>query len=222
MTAVPDGPPDGPLADGELLRRHLAGDRDAFGELVGRHSDRAWAVALGMLHDREDAADAVQEAMVSALRGAASFRGEAAVATWLHRIVVNACLDRLRRRRARPTVPLPAAAERTLAAPGDDMATREDRMALEEALARLPEAQRTALILVDVAGRPVAEVALMLGIPVGTVKSRCARARAQLAVMLGHLRPGNQPAVPDVSERGRPDDAVAGPEAREEVMWGDA
>ncbi|MGF7238951.1 MAG: RNA polymerase sigma factor SigM [Frankia sp.] len=231
MTAIqadppdPDRPdtgrPDGRPADAELLRRHLAGDRDAFGELARRHSDRAWAVAIGILHDREDAADAVQEAMVAALRGAPGFRGDAAVATWLHRIVVNACLDRLRRRRARPTVPLPDAAERTLAAPGDDMATREDRMALEAALARLPDTQRAALILVDVAGQPVAEVALMLGIPVGTVKSRCARARAQLAVMLGDLRPGNQPAVPDVSQRGESDGAVSAPDVYEEVTRGD-
>lgn len=192
MEALPD--------DAELLRRHVAGDPDAFGVLVRRHSDRAWAVAIGMLRDREEAADAVQEAMISALRAAGSFRGDATVATWLHRIVVNACLDRMRRRRARPTVPLPATDELAIPAPGDAMATREDRVAIEAALARLPEGQRAALLLVDVEGRPVAEVARMLGVPVGTVKSRCSRARAQLAVMLGYLRPGNPGAVPDVSE----------------------
>jgi RNA polymerase sigma-70 factor (ECF subfamily) len=214
-------PSDAGPSDAELLRRHLAGDPDAFGLVVRRHSDRAWAVAIGMLRDREDAADAVQEAMLAALRGVTGFRGEASVGTWLHRIVVNACLDRMRRRKARPTVPMPAEAERSLAAPGDEMATREDRVAIEAALARLPDAQRAALVLVDVEGRPVAEAAAMLGVPVGTVKSRCARARSQLAVMLGYLRPGNQAAVPNVSERERSDRCAHTPDTRGEVIGDD-
>ena len=88
----------------ELLRRHVAGDTEAFGELFRRHRDRLWAVALRTLCDPEEAADALQDAMVSAFRRAADFRGESAVTTWLHRIVVNASLDRLRRRAARPAV----------------------------------------------------------------------------------------------------------------------
>ena len=74
---------------------------------MSRHRDRLWAVALRTLGDPEDAADALQDALISAFRAAGGFRGEAAVTTWLHRIVVNACLDRMRRRKARPTVPLP-------------------------------------------------------------------------------------------------------------------
>src|ERR671922_3024376 len=97
-------PDEGWPADAELLRRHVAGDPDAFGELFRRHRDRLWAVALRTLHDPDDAADALQEAMISAFRRAAEFRGEAAVTTWLHRIVVNAALDRLRRRAARPAL----------------------------------------------------------------------------------------------------------------------
>jgi len=89
-------------SDAELLARHIDGDADAFGELFLRHKDRLWAVALGTLSDPEDAADAVQDAMISAFRRADSFRGDSAVTTWLHRIVVNACLDRMRRRAARP------------------------------------------------------------------------------------------------------------------------
>ena len=87
--------------DRALLERHIAGDADAFGTLVQRHRDRLWRIALRTLGDPEDAADAVQEALLSAYRSAAGFRGEAAVTTWLHRIVVNACLDLARRRAAR-------------------------------------------------------------------------------------------------------------------------
>ncbi|MGH8880276.1 MAG: sigma-70 family RNA polymerase sigma factor, partial [Stackebrandtia sp.] len=80
--------------DAELLRRHATGgDRDAFGELFRRHRDRLWAVALRTLSDPEEAADALQDAMIKAYRAAAKFRGDSAVTTWLHRIVVNACLD---------------------------------------------------------------------------------------------------------------------------------
>ena len=89
-------------SDAELLRRHVAGDSDAFGELFRRHRDRLWAVALRTVCDPEEAADALQDAMISAFRRAADFRGDSAVTTWLHRIVVNACLDRLRRRAVRP------------------------------------------------------------------------------------------------------------------------
>src|SRR5437762_2651621 len=102
-----DPQPRDPRDDAALLRAHAAGDRDAFGELVYRHRDRLWAVALRTLGEREEAADALQDALLSAYRAAAGFRGDAAVTTWLHRIVVNACLDRVRRRQSRPTVPLP-------------------------------------------------------------------------------------------------------------------
>ena len=89
--------------DAELLAAHVAGDADAFGELFTRHRDRLWAVALRTSGSPEDAADALQEAMIAAFRRAGSFRGDAAVTTWLHRIVVNACLDQHRRRKSRPT-----------------------------------------------------------------------------------------------------------------------
>ena len=91
-------PDEGSPTDHELLRRHVAGDAEAFGELFRRHRDRLWAVALRTVCDPDEAADALQDAMVSAFRRAADFRGESAVTTWLHRIVVNASLDRLRRR----------------------------------------------------------------------------------------------------------------------------
>ena len=88
-------------SDAELLRLHVAGDPDAFGRLFLRHKDRLWAVALRTVGDPDDAADALQEAMISAFRRAGDFRGQSAVTTWLHRIVVNASVDRLRRRPSR-------------------------------------------------------------------------------------------------------------------------
>src|SRR5438445_13470920 len=97
---------DEPGDDRQLLERHVAGDRTAFASLVERHRDRLWRVALRTLGDPDDAADAVQDALLSAYRAAAGFRGDAAVTTWLHRIVVNACLDQTRRRAVRPTVAL--------------------------------------------------------------------------------------------------------------------
>lgn len=180
--------------DEELLAQHAAGDRDAFGEIVRRHRDRLWAVAVRTLGDQEEAADALQDAFVNALRSAGSFRGEAQVTTWLHRIVVNACLDRARRRTARPTVPLPPD---DLAPAAPDLFGLAERSAeLSAALARLPVEQAAALVLVDALGYGVEEAARILDAPTGTVKSRCARGRARLAVSLGHLRPERNHSAP--------------------------
>ena len=128
----------------------------------------------------------MQDAFISAFRRADSFRGEAAVTTWLHRIVVNACLDRLRRATARPR-PLP---ERELPDRTTRTARSRPRLDVREALARLPEGQRMALVLVDMHGLSVAEAATILEVAEGTVKSRCARGRSALAVMLGPSVPG--------------------------------
>ena len=114
--------------------------------------------------------------------------------TWLHRIVVNACFDRLRR--VKPTGQLP---ERDLSDGRDDHGQAETRLDLRQALARLPEAQRQALVLVDMHAVPVAEAAALLGVPEGTIKSRCFRGRATLATMLtrsGEARAPMEPAPP--------------------------
>jgi len=169
--------------DRALLRAHVDGDRDAFAQLVRRHRDRLWAVALRTIGDREDAADALQEALISAYRSAHRFRGDSAVTTWLHRIVVNACLDRVRRRNVRPTVPLLETEPMPVAPVDSDTA-----LDVRAALAKLPIEQRAALVLVDVQGYSVAEAAAILDVAEGTVKSRCARGRARLASLLGYLR----------------------------------
>jgi RNA polymerase sigma-70 factor, ECF subfamily len=172
--------------DAELVAAHRAGDRHAFARLVSRHADRLWGTALRTLGDPHEADDAVQEALLSAYRGARSFRGEASVRTWLHRIVVNACIDRMRQADLRPTVPWPD--REPPARSGDPAGELATRLAVAEALALLPVDQRVAVVLVDVQCCPVAEVAQILQVPVGTVKSRCARGRARLAALLGHLR----------------------------------
>ncbi|HVQ90411.1 MAG TPA: RNA polymerase sigma factor SigM [Mycobacteriales bacterium] len=190
-------------SDTELLRAHADGDPLAFEVLVRRHRDRMWAVALRTLRDPEEAADALQEALISAYRAAGSFRAESAVTTWLHRIVVNACLDRVRRRQARPTVTLPDEGPGEPADRRDHLAERDTAMAVDAALGQLPIEQRSAITLVDIEGYSVAETARILGVAEGTVKSRCARGRARLALLLGHLRNLDAPAgVPAKSSAG--------------------
>ncbi|WP_059010089.1 RNA polymerase sigma factor SigM [Streptomyces specialis] len=199
--------------DQELLDRHVAGDPDAFAELVRRHRDRLWAVALRTLGDREEAADALQDALVSAYRAAHTFRGQSAVTTWLHRITVNACLDRARKARTRRTSPMPEPERlETLLEPHESAevpAERQDlRRELSLALAQLPAEQRAALVLVDLQGYPVAEAARILEIPIGTVKSRCARARTRLLPLLRHLHPR---ATEEAAERNQPTGASVPP-----------
>ncbi|MBC6456476.1 RNA polymerase sigma factor SigM [Actinomadura sp. HBU206391] len=178
------------VPDKELLSRHAAGDPHAFAELVHRHRDRMWAVALRTLGDPEEAADALQDAFLSAFRAAGRFRGDAAVTTWLHRIVVNACLDRLRRKTLRPAVSMGDDAALDSVAPKSVDPTSAHELALDvtAALQQLPFEQRAALILVDMMGYPVDDAAKVLEVPAGTIKSRCARGRARLAPHLLHLR----------------------------------
>ena len=178
----------GDPTDAELVAAHRAGDRRAFGELAHRYRSRMWGIAVRMLNNPEDAADVVQEALVAAYRRAGSYRGDASVRTWLHRILVNACIDRMRHEQRRVVVPFP---ESEPPARRPDMAGElVTRLAVDAALAALPVAQRAAVVLVDVQGWPVEEAAGILDVPVGTVKSRCSRGRARLAVLLGHLRAG--------------------------------
>ncbi|GAA2777642.1 RNA polymerase sigma factor SigM [Streptomyces rameus] len=182
------------VSDKDLLARHVEGDPEAFGEIVRRHRDRLWAVALRTLGDREEAADAVQDALVSAYRAAHTFRGQSAVTTWLHRITVNACLDRARKAASRKTAPVDDTERlEQLLEPHESASAPAERKdvhrQLLEALGTLPPEQRAALVLVDMQGYPVAEAARILDVPTGTVKSRCARGRARLLPLLTHLWP---------------------------------
>ncbi|HSV38543.1 MAG TPA: RNA polymerase sigma factor SigM [Nocardioidaceae bacterium] len=186
------------LDDAALLSAHVGGDPAAFGVLFTRHRDRLWAVALRTTGDPEDAADALQEALIAAFRRAGSFRGDAAVTTWLHRIVVNACLDRIRRRKVRLAEPLPddvdeyAGRGSTLTASVDDPVDAalgsERRAAVLAALETLPADQRAALVLVDMEGYSIDETAAILDCAPGTIKSRCSRGRAKLLPLLAAYR----------------------------------
>ncbi len=186
-------------SDQELLAAHVAGDPDAFGVLFARHRDRLWAVAVRTMGNREDAADGLQDGLIAAYRRAATFRGDAAVTTWLHRVVVNACLDRIRGAKVRRADPLPddleeyrdrgsaASATPATADPADLSVRSERRRLVVQALGELPPEQRAALVLVDMEGYSVAEAAQVLDCAVGTVKSRCSRGRARLAEVLAPL-----------------------------------
>ncbi len=183
-------------SDAELLAAHVSGDPDAFAQLFTRHRDRLWAVALRTMGNPHDAADGLQDGLVAAYRRAETFRGDAAVTTWLHRVVVNACLDRIRAAKVRRADALPddldeygdRGSASSSARPADDPAeaaiSDDRRRAVLDALATLPAEQRAALILVDMEGYPVAEVAAILDCAEGTVKSRCSRGRERLAKLL--------------------------------------
>ena len=167
-------------SDRELLAAHVAGDRYAFEELFHRHRTRLRRVARAGCRNAEDADDALQDAMLKAHRSAGTFLHQAAVGSWLHRIVVNACIDKARRSAARPTAPLADAAH----AIPDRTGQVETAMVIRAALLRLPVEQRAAVVAVDMHGYSVSEAARLLDIPAGTVKSRCARGRARLATAL--------------------------------------
>lgn len=192
--------------DADLLAAHVAGDDSAFSTLFARHRDRLWAVALRTCNDPETAADGLQEGLIAAFRRAGSYRGEAAVTTWLHRIVVNACLDRLRAARVRRAEPLPEDVDdlrpirQTVGDavdPAEASVANERRAVVRAALGRLSEEQRAAVVLVDMEGYSVAEVALILDCAEGTVKSRCSRARAKLAVLLADVLDVTDPTDPE-------------------------
>ncbi len=172
-------------SDDELLSAHIAGDRDAFGELFQRHQDLLYRVARRRSRTPEDAHDAVQDAMLSAHRGASSFRHDASVSNWLTRIVVNCCRDRLRRNAVRPTVTLSPDDCPPVA---DGTGRLETALVIHQALQRLPAQQRDAVVAIDIHGYSVAEAAALFEVAEGTVKSRCARGRARLADLLA--RPG--------------------------------
>jgi RNA polymerase sigma-70 factor (ECF subfamily) len=172
-------------SDAELLAAYVAGERYAFDQLFRRHQRQLYRLARLTSQTPEDAEDALQDAMLSAHRSVGSFRHEAAVSSWLHRIVVNASLDRLRRAKSRPTAPL-----EDVYPVADRTAEVETAIMVRRALMRLPVEQRATVVAVDMQGYSIADTAQLLGVPEGTVKSRCARGRARLAHLLGYLNTG--------------------------------
>jgi RNA polymerase sigma-70 factor (ECF subfamily) len=180
-------------SDTALIERYLRGDVSAFNDLMRTHEDRVFAICLRMLRDREAALDATQETFITVFRKVDRFSGHSAFSTWLYRVAVNACYDQARRQGRRPTEPLPedgGPPDETTALALDSVELRPD---LEMALAALPPEFRAAVVLCDAEGLALQTAAEILGIPVGTVKSRLFRGRRLLAEALGNLRPVSDP-----------------------------
>nr|WP_157516882.1 RNA polymerase sigma factor SigM [Mycobacterium sp. MS1601] len=167
-------------SDADLLAAHAAGDPHAFGELFRRYHTPLIRFARKHSRCREDAADAVQEAMLAVHRGAPTFRSHSTVGTWLFRIVSNKCVDQRRRDQRWRAFP----GDRDWEVPVDPCDAIPTTHLIHLALALLPVDQRAAVVAVDMQGYAVADAARLLGVPAGTVKSRCARGRAKLAVLL--------------------------------------
>ena len=171
-----------------LLAAARRGDHDALEALLRSVHDRMAAVARRMLRDPGDAADCTQEALIRVVRGLAGFDGRSSFSTWCHRIVATTALDELRRRGRRP-VTVPETDREPLSTEPTPEQASLDALALadiDSALARLPEEFRQAVVLSDVADLDYPTIAEMLEVPVGTVKSRVARGRAQLRDLLGN------------------------------------
>jgi RNA polymerase sigma-70 factor (ECF subfamily) len=171
--------------DAALARAAARGDRRSLETLLTRHADRVHAVCRRIVAHPEDALDAAQEAMIAIARGIARFDGRSAFTTWMYRVATNAALDELRRRKRRPVAVENAGSEVALAEPAVD-ALVSDRVDVDAALAALPVEFRAAVVLRDLCDLDYAEIADVLDIPPGTVRSRIARGRALLASALGN------------------------------------
>lgn len=218
MTAT-DGPDDA-----TLVARATGGDRDALETLLRRHHDRIHLLCRRLCRDPGDADDATQDALVAIVRGLGRFDGRAAFTTWSHRVAANACMDELRRRRRRPE-PHDAPTGGELARDGHSPGPSGDRApdpaemtvaaetsrTVQQALDALPDEFRAPVVLRDVAGLDYAEIAELLGLAPGTVRSRISRGRSRLAVLLEDLAPptgsdraGNPVRSADVGDPGAP------------------
>ena len=173
--------------DAELLARVVDGDHQAFDQIMRLHENRVFSICLRILGDREGALDATQETFLAAFRKADQYQGRSAVGTWICRIAINTCYDQLRRAKRRPTEPLPEHLDPEDHGAADRITAAGLRPEIERALASLPPDFRSAAILCDVEGIPLAEAAAVLDVPVGTVKSRVFRARRLLAAHLRNL-----------------------------------
>ncbi len=182
--------------DAVVAQAAATGDRRALEVLLERHADRVHAVCRRVIGSPEDALDATQEALVAIARGIDRFDGRAAFSTWCYRVATNAALDELRRRSRRPT-PTEELAERSVP---DREAAVDARLDVDRALTGIAEEFRVAVVLRDLADLDYPEIAEVLGIPVGTVKSRIARGRAALRARLAPTDAGNRT---EASERPR-------------------
>ena len=178
--------------DRRLIADCLGGKRDAFGELVSRYQGRLYNAAIRLVDNAEDAADVVQDAFLNAFTSLSSFKGDAEFFTWLYRIAFNTAISL--KRKKRPTVSLEAGRAggdgidpddpSEYIRPGAALERTEEDQQLHAAMARLSHEHREALVLKDIEGLKYEEMAEILGVPVGTVRSRLHRARTELRDLL--------------------------------------
>lgn len=193
--------------DEELVARSMRGDRDSFNQLVLRWERPIYALAYRTIGREEDARDVCQETFLRAFRALPAFRGQAKFSSWLYRIALNLCRDWVRRQRRAPVTQLAEDADPLeLAAAGGPSETIEDLVArrdltriVEQVMARLPEEQRTAIVLKEYHGLTFQEIADLVGCPLSTVKTRLYQG---LTVLRRELADGEaRPRVPAVSRR---------------------
>ena len=176
------------------LRRAKRGDPAAFEALMTPHEEMLWRVCWHYTQHREDARDCVQEAMLKAWRALPQYRGDCSLETWLYRIAASCCLDLLRKQRRTPAASAEQLAEEGFDPPDpspqpeEELQRRDERAELQNALAALPDDMRVALTMSAVEGRRYEDIAQVLGVAPGTVKSRISRARVRLSEILSGKR----------------------------------
>jgi RNA polymerase sigma-70 factor (ECF subfamily) len=175
--------------DAELLTRVLDGDHEAFDQIMRRHEDRVFSVCLRIMGDRDAALDATQETFLTTFRKAGQFAGNSALGTWIYRIAVNTCYDQLRKQKRKRTDPIPDHLDPADRSAEDAIDSAGLRPEIQRALAAIPIDFRSAVVLSDVEGMSLPDVAEVLGVPLGTVKSRVFRGRRLLARELGNQNP---------------------------------
>ena len=175
------------MEERQLIQRAKGGDREAFNTLLAMHQRRMFAITMRMFNKhQQDAEDSLQEAMLRIYNSIGGFKEESSFSTWVYRITMNVCLDELRRRKRDHTISIETLAEGGVLIPDDRegpemIAVRRQALrAIERAIAELPEEMRVPLVLRDIHGYSYEEISNMLGINIGTVKSRISRARKRL------------------------------------------
>ena len=175
-----------PRREAELAASVISGDREAFDSIMRVHEDRVVSVCLRILGDRQEALDAAQDTFLSVFRKAHQFKAESTLGTWIYRIAVNSCYDRIRKSKRRSTVPFPDHLDPTDPSAEAAIESAGMRPEIANALSSLSTDFRSAVVLSDIEGMTMPEVARVLGVPVGTAKSRVFRGRRLLAKKLGN------------------------------------
>jgi RNA polymerase sigma-70 factor, ECF subfamily len=179
---------EGRQVDAELVARCRAGDLSAFEDLYRQHATRLYSLAYRMVGHADDADDLLQEIFLTAYRKLDTFKGASALGTWLYRLAMNVCLDRLRSKAARQSS-VTDALDETVGYSGPGL-SHVSRLDLERAIAHLPEGSRAAFLLHDVEGFDHSEVGRILGIAEGTSKSQVHKARLRIREYLAAKRVG--------------------------------